>query len=562
MRIVRTSSVCPLITVALVFQFSGIEPASAQGTNPPRTTLQQVLDPLFADMGERCMPGRHFRRIRPTRTPTEVASAADLGQQVDVVLGADLVPLLRFVYAQESLADWRNNKTNQSRFLPYIAEDYRPNPHFNNALYVTSCMSMLNAAISGNVGGNLPVAELRSTVDAEFNQTRRKDLVLMRGRFESPLYHALHNGGPDALTAYLAVWKWYVDQEAEQSGMSYLSNLTGWIITDVTNFSRSVRAAVDASASGNWLVGGFNTSLGAQAKTNAQMLGTNFQVLALMEDPTNVQVGWEPLPTIDKIRQELNAAVQYQPHPNPAFRYVAPGTVQRHLQTITGIPNTPQNQMCRSTEWSQTGTLKDPAQGTIRLVGVAPDPADRTMCVFEVEFVPSAQALQGVRSGAVKLEYSIEAKRQAGVRKLSFDASAEVETSEQPTVRAPRQATSAQIVTASREVLFSVPFTIVATNVPINTAAFPAPAPNDQPASLTCGAWHKEMSVTIGTSGGGLYTVEGRFQLDSDPASWPTVIGCTLTTSISLPRPLGPAVTRNFEALVSIDVSQLPRPQH
>lgn len=554
------------LLAAVGFQLIAATASAGQVVNATKT-LQDVLNPQFVALGTACLPGKAFQRVRPTRMPSEVADSAERMQQVTQVEGNDLVPLLRFVYMQKSLDDWQRNKTAQSRFLPFAAEDYRPNPHFNNTLYVGSCMSMLNAALHGNVGGKLPVAEVRTAVDAEFNQQQRSDLVLMRGRFESPVYHALHDvGGAAALEAYLSVWRYYVDHNAVVNGM-YLSNLTGWLVTQVSHFSRSAQGKVDASAGGAWLVGGFNTTLGAQSGSDTQVFGNRFQVLALMQDSTNAAAGWEALPTTTEIRNHLNAAVQYQPHPNTAFRYVGSGVAQRHLQTITGIPNTPANPMCSTAKWVQTVSLTDPAQGSIRLVSVAPDASAPTTCVFEMEFSPSQSAVTGAKANSLTLNYTVEAKEHADTAKLWFNASADVETSDEPKVLPPTAAVAAQVIPSSREVQFAVPFAIAATRVPIKNGPgeFPAAAPNNvQVGSLSCGSWQKaDVRVTLLSTGGGQYSAEGKFQLDQDQTKWPTDTSrCTFSTDLSLPLRIGSSVTRKLEAVVSFDLSSLRSQSH
>jgi len=544
LRVVLTMVAMFLTSIGLV-----TSPVTAQNT------VEDVLDNALQDLGTRCFPGNAGRRFRDANDAKDlVTDEAELSLPVEEFSGSSLAALFRFVFLTRSLNDWRNNSNINTRFLEMDARDFQPDRDFDNVYYLSSCMSMLKTAINAETGGNVPTASIRAAVNLEFDRTGRQDLSIMRGRFLSPLGRALRSSGAERVRANMLIWDYYADRNAKPANAAFLDAVTGWLVITVRDMERRTSGSLNANAGGNWMVASVNATVEARAQTNEQLVANGFRVYILSRPTT--QASWDTLPSPAAIGKVLSEEAQYQAHPDPSLRYAAQGTVQQHLQVISGVPT----EACALAQWNSTVTSTQPTWGTLRLASVAPISPGSAQCAFTVRFTsmwdnipPSERA-----DGTIDLEYTITNQRRAGTERLTLVAHAPVQTSDQPVVQPPRTAVPTEVATNLSQMRMRVPFTILDDLVAINRQAFGTGTRVYLPTQLECGSWKTNIQTYVVHEGGGLYYLEGEHVFGLDPQNRPTAGNCSISLDLLLPRSSGGSVTRSFSAPISIDLTKLP----
>lgn len=546
-----------------------LQPEGASAKKTPEdytdsTKLGWAIERQFLTLRNLCFGANPFTA---STVPSEIRETenGELSQKgFRLIEDANLASLFNYVFEKGDLMEWDPGASG-SRFLKAVKGTPTPNPDFNNIVYVNSCMSMVKAGLAARAGADLSVAALKAAVDVEFDANTRKDLTLVRGRFDSPF--ALDLQSDDAarkLAAHLAVWTLYSNSpDLVKKSPQYLSNVTGWFVTWLINVSRDLRSQVNAQAGANWVVASAAAHSSYSGESRSKMNLTGYRILALRESADSAakfRASFEALPTPAKIEAELSDAASYtEPTEHRGSAVAVRGSSQRHHQVIHGMPR----DMCRWARWRTNGVVAPRSHGRVELKAVqASRDTGLVECHFDVEFMPTwddSATKEAAARGSLSFAYTLDYTMPVGLDTLSIQAKATVRTTDFPQVdvqaNPDHPAFRAAFVSRDQErfLTFALPFRVLTSEiVRPNFSLFGSQGKLTlRQGRLTCGSFQDDVEVWVDRMPDGGYSLNGEYRLLEKK---PPIGVCSIKADISIPRLGGGSpYVRPFVSLLRID---------
>lgn len=281
--------------------------------------------------------------------------------------GVSFGALSTFVFSGDNLVEAVSGPS--ARFLKGVdipPQEVTGSPFFSSLTYSYSCTSALRVAMKAGLDPSplTPFSkrlDLKAGLSAEATGSAQTGLVLLYGRFESPLAAMLINPDPvKRMKAVSAVWSHLSGPGPRAKSPAYLDFFEGWLVSTTTSSDASKSLNSSAEANIHALVLDANWSSQAKLTYSDSFRNHSFDVYILPRDqrasrdkyPNEYNFNLYALPNVARISSDVAAASSVNPvfaevFPNrPAeYRIVIPDLssalcgIQGHWSGSTAAPN-------------------------------------------------------------------------------------------------------------------------------------------------------------------------------------------------------------------------------
>ncbi len=245
-----------------------------------------------------------------------------------------------------------------TRFLTNLnipAQNISVNSDFASLIYNFSCISALKTALSAGfdpaprwTGSSL---NIQAGLNAELTNSANTGLVVLYGRFRSPFSMMLQDSNPETrMTAYSAIWKYYVDNDPTVPNLAYLDFLEGWLVTSTTAKDAANALDLNGTANVHALIVNADWSGSASIKYNSSFKSQAFDIYLVPRTgsaPLAYNYNMYALPRPNAISTEIQQdSILY-----PAdITQVIPGQLSQFKVAIPGLAS----QFCNIAQWDVT----------------------------------------------------------------------------------------------------------------------------------------------------------------------------------------------------------------
>lgn len=332
--------ICRLILLALLVVVAG--PAAAQ------SPLSSQLSSRFATLAKACFgtsSETFLELFVPEFVTTHPTSAETKYLHIPrVSFGA----LSTFVFSGDNLVEAASGPG--SRFLKGVEitpQDVTGSAFFSALTYSFSCTSALRVAMNAGLDPS-PInpfskrLDLEAGLSAEANGKEQTGLVVLYGRFESPLAAMLIDSDPaKRMKAVSAVWSHLSGPGPHAKSPTYLDFFEGWLVSSTTSRDASKTLNSSTEANIHALVLDANWSSQAKLTFTDSFRNQSFDIYILPRDqrasrdkyPNEYNYNLYALPGVTRISSDIAAASSV----NPAFAEVFPNRPAEYRVVIPDL---------------------------------------------------------------------------------------------------------------------------------------------------------------------------------------------------------------------------------
>ncbi len=300
-------------------------------------TLGEKLLPSFNKVNQSC--GLSFS----ASIDSEISGSRkdDLNLQVDPITGSDLSAMFKFIYSTEDISEFRTNKAKTQNYLISTNTDPIKVKDQKNLYYAYTCTKALKNVANANASASFTAASINTAVDVETNSTKRRDLVLSQGTFDSPVTYNLNSDQKKITKQYFDFLRLYERNPALNNATHwYLDRIYGWFVSWTTSQNGSKSANIKLEANANYMTAGISDKLtyGLSDSVKLELNDFDFFTIPYSESiPLNKSYNFLMLPSVSDISQYLASSSTYKSYNDPDYIYAVKGGMQKHIQAIPGL---------------------------------------------------------------------------------------------------------------------------------------------------------------------------------------------------------------------------------
>lgn len=351
--------------------------------------LEQKFHQLLTSCGIKQMLNGKWTRI-----PPDLQNSLSLNKPVAVFEEDSIQRLFRFLFTSREMSEYQKLADQEERFLPSrVLANGRttlPIPETKAISYRQTCSSLIQAGLKMSL--SFGKKTLESALKSQYDAQSFKELLVLRGRFLSPLFFNLNpSNNTRRQNVLFHVWMAYSKmQEQLKKGQSlprlkYLQSLRGVTTFETKRGARKVELKVNAGGKTDlWFVDvGGKTRI--KYKGNKTFSFRDFATFVFRhKNGKKLKAQIANLPTPAMLQNEI-ANQKFRVTPNRSI--LIPGQRYRHRLTVPGLPQS----LCNPSQWSIRRVEKGSKRWIplLRLGRVRPlrlKGQKLPSCVFEVEY--------------------------------------------------------------------------------------------------------------------------------------------------------------------------------
>jgi len=289
----------------------------------------------------------------------------------------------------------------------------------SRVIFSSNCTGILGAALDADAGVTFPLAKVSAVVKADYQNTRRGELGMIRGVFNSPFFqiYQQQQGREAAVYAHLLLWEWYRNHYAGKATLPtetfYALNwFNGFSMYWINKEARSADGSINLAAKASYLsLASVSTTASAEYKSYGATDLENFEFVTL-QGPPSATIDFQPLDPVDKLvgwaKQSVFATFSA---PTSFSNLLQQGVPEKatHDQVIAGVPEA----LCDSALWF-TLPVTTPKIGTTAVASRRFIPATQSQlassCVLTVTFTPDDSLFNQPRGTVVPVKYTLATK--------------------------------------------------------------------------------------------------------------------------------------------------------
>jgi hypothetical protein len=287
-----------------------------------------------------------------------LSRSSDLNLQARRIKGTDLSGILGFVYDTKNIDEFKKGRATPNRYLNISDKDPIKVKNENNLYYAYTCTKALKNIAHADANASFTAASINSAVDVETNSSKRRDLVLSQGTFDSPVTYNLNNGTQtDKTKQYFDFLKLYENNPSLSSGEHwYLDRMYGWFVSWASYNNDMTNAKLRLDTNASYLTIGASNKLSYGLSDSVKLELNDFDFFIIPYDqssPIENSYHFEKLPSIANVATYLKNSSVYKSYDDPDYLYAVKGGIQKHIQVIPGMPNN----LCNKSNWNIESSL-------------------------------------------------------------------------------------------------------------------------------------------------------------------------------------------------------------